>query len=301
MGRVLTIVFPLVLVVLGGAYLYVSGAGAKLLDGLFGGKLVPVTGQVYLDGKAVGGAQIQTQIVGVDRPGATAFPDKDGKFDLKVQVNGDWVEGAYAGEHKVRVSILDMTHAVMGAPPAQLAPAKYQSFETTDLVFHVVPGEKNHWDLKITSEPRATPSGPAGRGGGGGGGPPRAPGPGPQPDPDAWVEQTLGRLDTDKNGELSREEAAAAPGQLPATLAGADGNRDGILSTEELKAVASQVLRLSQPRGDGGAPGRPPQESETGGGESSGGEPLAGESSAEESSAGGSSAGEEDASSESSP
>lgn len=66
--------------------------------------------------------------------------------------------------------------------------------------------------------------------------------------------RTLERLDADKNGELSRDEASAAPGQLAATLAGADSNRDGILKTDELKSVASQVLRLSRPENGQGRP-----------------------------------------------
>ena len=285
LGRVLTLIVPLVLVVLLVFYLGTTGGLSKIFGGLFGAQLVPATGQVLIDGKPWGGGQIQTKLVGSDQQGSAAFPDKDGKFTLQVNINGDWKDGAYAGEHLVRISVPDMTRPATGGPPPFVTPSEFHDFTSTKLKITVVPGEKNFFELKIPRAPAPT--------GGPGGFPMAAPGQAPPADPDDWVKSQLETLDADKNGELSRDEAAAASGQLAAALAGADGNRDGKLTSEELKSVASQVLRLSRPQAEGpggapsgapsGAPGRPeaetPAEDGASDGEAAGGESPAAESS----------------------
>jgi hypothetical protein len=251
---VLSIAVPLVAVVLGGFYFFVYRDGASWLRGLFDPKLVPVTGRVFLGDEPMSGGQIQTQLVGSNAKGSMAFPDKDGNFTLKIDVDGTFVDGAFAGKHKVTVTKTDMGQAPSpGAQPASLTPATYANFAETPLEIVVdAAKEKNYFELRI--EKKAEEAG-GGRPGGFPAGPP--------PGADAGMSEGLQRLDADGNGQISAEEAGRASRPLAMLLANSDADKDGVLDAAEFSAAVAQAGSPNRPATD-----RPQLESESAGPES---------------------------------
>ena len=109
------------------------------------------------------------------------------------------------------------------------------------------------------SAPPAPPAAPPAPPAGGPGGPPG--GPGGPPGGRRMLPPLMVALDTDKDGELSAKEIAAAA----ASLMTLDKNADGKLTREELFGAApprgeGQGRGQGQGGGQGGGQGRPPRE-----------------------------------------
>jgi hypothetical protein len=108
-------------------------------------KLVPVTGTVMLDGKALAQAQIRFVPTGDTKGfGSTGTTDSDGKYALKGQRGGN---GAVAGSYKVVISKRVMPD---GSPPTddkapmesaarEILPPKYSVSGQTSLTATVPP------------------------------------------------------------------------------------------------------------------------------------------------------------------
>jgi Ca2+-binding EF-hand superfamily protein len=121
--------------------------------------------------------------------------------------------------------------------------------------------DKNQ-DGKLAGE-EIRPRGPGGRGPGGpegpGGPPDRPPGPGPDGGPDGagFADRMMERLkqaDSDGDGKISKDEA---PERLQENFDRLDGNADGFLDAEEMRAMAGRYRGRATDRG-GNAPDGPP-------------------------------------------
>ena len=99
--------------------------------------LVPVTGRVYLNAEPLKGAQIFTQPVGLHCRGAMAVADAEGRFTLRTDVDGDFMAGAYAGEHRVIVLGQDPNAPPGPFKPPLITPPECAEFETTPLRIQV--------------------------------------------------------------------------------------------------------------------------------------------------------------------
>jgi hypothetical protein len=108
--------------------------------------LVPVTGQVLMEGKPVAGASVM--FVGDGRP-ATGVTDAGGRFVLGTWTNGD---GVLAGEYVVCVT--QQTVAGPGdsdyAVPNNLLPPVYGAVDTTPLRARVERGTTNDVRLELS-------------------------------------------------------------------------------------------------------------------------------------------------------
>jgi hypothetical protein len=111
-----------------------------------GPPVVPVSGKVMLDGKALAKANITFQPIGDDgkatsAPESTGVTDDDGHFTLKCR---DGREGAVVGKHRVDISQIDRERK-----PMNIVPSKYNT--ESQLKFTVPEGgskEANFTDLK---------------------------------------------------------------------------------------------------------------------------------------------------------
>jgi hypothetical protein len=127
--------------------------------------LVQVTGRVYLNGQPLKGAQVFTQPVGLQCRGAMGVADDEGRFTLRTDVDGDFVEGAYAGEHRVTVLGIDPNSRPGPFKPPTITPPESEEFETTPLRIQVDRDpERNQVEFRLEHKVAAPK---AGQGGGG--------------------------------------------------------------------------------------------------------------------------------------
>jgi hypothetical protein len=101
--------------------------------------LVPVTGRVTCEGRALKDAIVMTVPVKGGLGGLSSL-DADGNF--KLETNG--AEGAYTGEHKFLVKSFTLS-----MPPKPLVAVKYLDESTTPLTIHVKDGKVNHFEFEI--------------------------------------------------------------------------------------------------------------------------------------------------------
>lgn len=114
--------------------------------------LVPVVGRVYLNGKPLPKAQVFTQPVRRSCRGAMGIADADGRFALRTDVEGDFLEGAYAGEHRVIVWGIDPNAPSGPFKPPLITPANCAEFDTTPLRIRVDRDPaQNHVDIDLDS------------------------------------------------------------------------------------------------------------------------------------------------------
>lgn len=103
--------------------------------------LVPVTGTITMDGKALESASVTFIPVGATRGnGATGYTDSNGKYELATP-GGD--KGAPVGQYKVLLSKMVMPDgspyrgesgvAPMDSPAREVLPAKYSDYDQTIL------------------------------------------------------------------------------------------------------------------------------------------------------------------------
>lgn len=227
LGRVLMVVVPLAVLVLGGFYMFTYGDGVKWITGLFTPSMVKVTGQVFQGGEPLPGAQVRTKPVREGLKGSVGYCDAEGKFTLQTDIEGDFVEGAYAGEHIVTVQKAQMGMATASAPP-MLTAAKYGSFKETPLHINIDASKpENHFELKLEGAAIKADQ-------------PPTPAPAQSQGPNfgtVMLRQTVTQLDKNSDGKLTAEEMKAAPGGLGEELTRADKNGDGELDSAEMTAL----------------------------------------------------------------
>ena len=106
-------------------------------------RITEVSGTIRIDGKPASGVQVVFQPLDPSRPRAIAQTDKDGVYRLGRQGPGNR-QGAAAGAYKVQ--LLTDTDG----PAPVLIPAEYNT--RTTLEFKVVPGQKNVFDVDVTTK-----------------------------------------------------------------------------------------------------------------------------------------------------
>jgi hypothetical protein len=116
--------------------------------------LVQVTGRVYLNAEPLKGAQIFTQPVGRKCNGAMAVADDEGRFALRTDVDGDFLEGAYVGEHRVIVLGQDPDAPSGPFKPPLVTPPECSEFDTTPLRLQVDRDPtRNHIEFRLDRPP----------------------------------------------------------------------------------------------------------------------------------------------------
>jgi hypothetical protein len=136
-GRILLVMVPLSLAILAAGiawgYYDVSGCISRWMLP----PLVPVSGQVFMDGKPLEDAQIFTQAVNAKGRNALAKTDAAGRFALRTDVQGDFHDGVYVGEHRVMIIKHDPAAPTGPFNPPLLTPTDCAKFETTPLRLRV--------------------------------------------------------------------------------------------------------------------------------------------------------------------
>lgn len=134
-GRIMLIVVPIALIFVVAVVGFGLFDGAKILSNMMLPARVAATGQVMWRGQPLAGGELQTQHEEEEVTGAAGFLDDQGRFHLQTQVDGDYKDGAFVGEHKVTVTLYPATQQTPGIPP--LTPKRFASFDTTPLTIVV--------------------------------------------------------------------------------------------------------------------------------------------------------------------
>ena len=132
--RVFMIVLPVAVVMFGGVVGFGFFDGAKWIKDLLRPPLVAGAGQVLFRGVPLAGGELRSKPETKGLPGAMGFLDDEGRFDLKTPIDGDYVDGAFLGQHKVTITLYGQAFSAGAAP---LTPKKYASFDTTPLTIVV--------------------------------------------------------------------------------------------------------------------------------------------------------------------
>jgi hypothetical protein len=135
-GRLLLLLATLAVVVLGAVGWGYYDVGNRI-QGWMLPPLVPVTGQVYLNAEPLKGAEVFTQPVGRNCRGAMGMADAEGRFTLRTDIDGDFLPGAYAGEHRVIVVGIDPSVRPGPFKPPLITPQECSEFDTTPLRMRV--------------------------------------------------------------------------------------------------------------------------------------------------------------------
>lgn len=158
LGRVLLVVAPVaILAVMAVAFIPYFDLDA-LLDRFSRPALAPVRGQAFFNGEPLPNAQVATQPMGRGRS-ALGWTDDEGKFTLKTDIQGELVEGATVGEHRVAVTVYQMIPGP--AAPPLLTPQQYASAGTSPLRIMIGQNpDQNQFELKLEGEPPRRPERP---------------------------------------------------------------------------------------------------------------------------------------------
>lgn len=211
------------------AYVYITGKdGFSWRRFAFLGEkkvvLVPITGEVYYNGKPVENGVVEFYPADdeADTRKAIGALKEGGKFELYTDIDG-MKEGAVAGDYIV---VLNVNHPNQPGQlaPSRMLPDKYYRIETTPVRATVsADPEKKHITIRETGDP-ATPGPGANRGkkktGRRG------------VDPQAIIERIMAG-DSNGDGKISREEASD---RLKPRFDQFDSNGDGQLDKQELEA-----------------------------------------------------------------
>jgi hypothetical protein len=153
-STILKIVVPIALLMFGGVIFFGAFDGAEWFSNMAKPARLPVVGRVTYNGEVLPDAVIETRPVDTTLSGAFGSGDDQGGFKLVTQINGQFLDGAYAGEHKVTIKRYDMNAMSLGTPPL-LTPGVYASFDTSPLRIEVKKGETDFL-LELEGEPEST-------------------------------------------------------------------------------------------------------------------------------------------------
>ncbi len=231
-GNIARVVMPLILLGAVGVVFIGFFDGINMVVNLVNPPLVTATGQVIFKGEPIEGALLSTRHANSRIAGAIGWTDGKGRFSFKTDIDG-YVEGLYAGEHQVIVTIADATAPATLGPPPNIAPEAYASFETTPLRIVVSRNaEENDFTLRIEGERPDRPSGgSSGRGF----------------DPDEIVTRTFETYDKNKDSQLTADEIQEIEEDRAERIHRADANEDGIVEREELLQALSAPRPPMQP------------------------------------------------------
>jgi len=158
---IMLVVAPVALLLAAGGVFFGFFDGAQWLADATKPARVNVVGQVIFNGEPLSDAIIETRPVKGELMGAIGAGDDKGAFKLVTQIRGDFLEGAYVGEHQVTVKRYDTSVMAFGPPPL-LTPSKYASFQTSPLRITVKKGQTDivlelsgDVDAPAAADPRA--------------------------------------------------------------------------------------------------------------------------------------------------
>jgi len=231
-GRILLVAAPLAIIVIVAFVAYVFG-GLSFVNNFFQPKLVAVKGLVYWNGEILEGGTIETEHETPGVRGASGNVNTDGSIALQTMVNGQFVDGVYAGRHKVIIRQVDRTAPRGASMPPPSSPEKYLTFKTTDLEIDVSRDPaKNNFKLEMLGK------GPKGQTNSkeetqAAKNVPKA----PVLSPHERALKLMADNDADKDGKLSPDEQRGLGFQFQKGLIYADKDKDGSLSLEELESM----------------------------------------------------------------
>ena len=150
-GRLLLIAVTLLVVGIGGASWWTFGDGEKWWGNVWLPAKVEFRGKVTLDGQPLRGGQLMTW---PDQRGvrqSVGFIGDDGEFTLRTDIDGDFIEQAFVGRH--RISVLQFAPQVGATAPKLTSPVKYSSPDSSGLAITVDRDPaKNNALLELTSD-----------------------------------------------------------------------------------------------------------------------------------------------------
>ena len=116
--------------------------GKKILAAWFQPPLVQFSGQVFYEGQPLSHATVSTELV----PSWSLLPkiqfdgsgytDRDGRFQLETQHQGQIQKGVFPGEYRVKIVAFHPQTSATGAPRIR-TPSQYSQFTTTPLTIQV--------------------------------------------------------------------------------------------------------------------------------------------------------------------
>ncbi len=149
--RLLLIAVMLLVAGIGGVSWWTFGGGEKWWHSVWLPAKVEFRGKVTLNGQPLRGGQLMTW---PDRRGvrqSVGFIDQEGEFILRTDIDGDYVEQAFVGRH--RISVLQFAPQVGATAPKLTSPVKYTSPDTSGLAITVDRDpSKNDALLELTSK-----------------------------------------------------------------------------------------------------------------------------------------------------
>lgn len=155
-GNVLKIVVP-AFVILAGAFVFFGlFDGAQRLANLMKPSRVSVTGRVLFNDEPLPNAEIATQPVKPGLRGAIGTTDEQGRFKLMTHIDGEFLEGAYQGEH--RVTVIRRHNVSTLGPPPLMTPEQYASFDSSPLRIEV--SQEHSVVLRLQGELSPAPPSP---------------------------------------------------------------------------------------------------------------------------------------------
>ena len=150
LGRVLKLAAPIALVLIGGAVFIGFFDGLKRIETWSRPAMMSVTGQVLYNGEPLDNGLVVFSSRGL--PNAIGATDSQGRFKLQIDIDGQYVDGAYVGEYVVTVTKNEPQPGA--SPPKLLTPLIYSTTATSPLRFTISPtAEKNEFKIPITGEP----------------------------------------------------------------------------------------------------------------------------------------------------
>ena len=158
---VLLVIVPVIIVALGIVAFTAFGDLDRFLSDLTRPAMAPAAGLVLFNGQPVPNAQVMTAPTSVGGLPALGWTDEEGRFTLKTDIRGNYVEGATAGEHRVTVSAYEVTTGAGASAPPLLTPMQYASMETSPLRITIGRNpEGNQFKFDLEGEPPARPQRP---------------------------------------------------------------------------------------------------------------------------------------------
>ena len=149
--RLLLIAVTLLVVGIGGVSWWTFGDGEKWWGNVWLPAKVEFRGKVTLDGQPLRGGQLMTW---PDKRGvrqSVGFIGDDGEFILRTDIDGDFIEQAFVGRH--RISVLQFAPQAGATAPKLTSPVKYSSPDSSGLAITVDRDPaKNYALLELSSD-----------------------------------------------------------------------------------------------------------------------------------------------------
>jgi hypothetical protein len=158
---VLLVIVPVIIVALAVVAFSAFGDLDRLLSDLSRPAMVPAGGQVLFNGQPLPNAQVMTAPTRGGGLPALGWTDDEGRFTLKTDIRGSYIEGATVGEHGVAVSAYEVTTGAGASAPPLLTPTQYAAVGTSPLRITIGRNpDENQFKFDLQGEPPTRPQRP---------------------------------------------------------------------------------------------------------------------------------------------